>query len=141
MLPFRQAILRPRQKWQASVGSLPPSRWRGHLLGREPTRRFELGALVLLFERGRAVWNGLVLERTLSVATNPVLFLCWVKNGEKKRVRNSLPQRTNVNTKVVLIRVSAAQALTSQVRVDIPCRSASRGKVLTFMMAMPPPNV
>lgn len=57
---------------------------------------------------------------------------------------NRLSTFTNVNTKTVLIRISAVQAVMSQTRVDIPRRSASLGNILTFMMpyavAMPPPN-
>jgi hypothetical protein len=84
-----------------------------------------------LFSRGHRQWR-----QTLSS------FYSAYETSERVKP-DRLSTRTNVKTKTALIRISAAQAVMSQMRVDIPRRSANLGNVLTFMMPsavpMPPP--
>jgi hypothetical protein len=84
------------------------------------------------------------LERISSVAMNPVFFLFCAHETSESVGPNPPATRTNVNTKIELIRISAAQAVMSQMRVAIPRSSASLGKVLTciipYAVPMPPPD-
>ena len=86
-----------------------------------------------LFLRGHRQWRQILSS-----------FYSAYETSERVQEPNRLSTRTNVKTKIAVIRISAAQAVMSQTRVDIPRRSANLGNVLTSMMpyavAMPPPD-